>query len=117
MLECGKMMEMVDMSDITRIMTRLLLKVEKWGQEQGETLPFSQGVRRFSDLLSHSDKIEEMMMRGEKSVKNCFISFLILLAVGNISRKCLLDFLSTVLKWLVRMMIMLAEPCTWDHLS
>ena len=32
MLECDKMMEMVDMSDITRIMTSLLLKVEKWGQ-------------------------------------------------------------------------------------
>jgi hypothetical protein len=32
-LECGNLIEMVFMSDITRIMTRLLLKVEKWGQE------------------------------------------------------------------------------------
>ena len=66
MLECDKMMEMVDMSDITRIMTRLLLKVEKWGQEQGETLPFSQGVRRFSDLLSHSDKIDDNDEEGRR---------------------------------------------------
>jgi hypothetical protein len=67
LLECDKMMEMVDMSDINRIMTRLLLKVAKWGQEQGETLPVSQGVRRFSDLLSHSDKIEDNDYEGRKT--------------------------------------------------
>jgi len=60
------MKEMVDLPDITRIMARLLLKVEKWGQDQGEELPFSQGERMFSELLSHSDKIEDTDDYGNK---------------------------------------------------
>ena len=65
-LECSIMGEVVDLPDISRIMARLLLKLSRWGEDQSETLPFSQGERSFSDLLSHSDKIEDTDDYGNK---------------------------------------------------
>ena len=56
----------IELPDISRIMARLLLKIEKWGLDQSETLPFSKGERRFSDLLSHADKIEDEDDYGRK---------------------------------------------------
>ena len=65
-LECNIMEQVVDLPDISRIMVRLLLKLSRWGEDQSETLPFSQGERRFSDLLSHSDQIEDTDDYGNK---------------------------------------------------
>jgi len=56
----------IELPDISRIMARLLLKIEKWGLDHSETLPFSKGERRFSDLLSHADKIEDEDDYGRK---------------------------------------------------
>ena len=58
-LECHVMEELEDLPDITRMMARLLLKVEEGGEEQSEPLPFSMGDRTFASLLSHEDKIDE----------------------------------------------------------
>ena len=58
-LECDLFTELMETSDVARIMVRLLLKLEDHRISQDETLPFSQGKRSFSDLLSHSDKMED----------------------------------------------------------
>ena len=58
-LECAIMEDLCQLPDITRITARLLLKLEEGGDQQSESLPFSQGERSFLELVSHADKIEE----------------------------------------------------------
>ena len=50
--------QLLEIADISRIMIRLLLKLENNRTVKSETLPFNQGVRSFDDLMSHADKIE-----------------------------------------------------------
>ena len=50
--------QLLEVADISRIMVRLLLKLENNRTVKSETLPFNQEVRSFDDLLSHADKID-----------------------------------------------------------
>ena len=57
--ECDIMDQIWTIPDITRIMLRLLLKLENKSISPSETLPYSQGERTFSELISHSDMIDD----------------------------------------------------------
>ena len=58
-LECYIFDELCQVSDISRIMARLLLKLNDNQTVQDEKLPFNQGRRAFCDLMSHSDKVDD----------------------------------------------------------
>ena len=53
--ECDIMEQLWTIPDITRIMVRLLLKLDDSNDVESEKLPFSLGERSFEELLSHSD--------------------------------------------------------------
>ena len=51
--------QLLEIPNISRIMIRLLLKIDRTNSIKSEILPYAQGERSFDDLLSHADKIEE----------------------------------------------------------
>ena len=57
--ECEIMDQIWTLPDITRIMLRLLLKLENKKTNQSEILPYSQGERKFAELVSHSNMIDD----------------------------------------------------------
>ena len=57
--ECDLMEELWDIPDISRIIARLLLKLNNKNSIKTEALPFDEGHRAFQELLSHSDKIDD----------------------------------------------------------
>ena len=57
--ECSLMDQLVEIPNISRIMIRLLLKIDRTNSIKSEILPYAQGERSFDDLLSHADKIGE----------------------------------------------------------
>ena len=58
--ECDLMEELWDIPDISRIMARLLLKLNNNSIVQSEALPYDKGERTFQELKSHSDKIDDI---------------------------------------------------------
>ena len=71
--ECDIMEQLWTIPDITRIMVRLLLKLDDSNVVGSEKLPFSLGERSFEELLSHSDKIEdtdECALQIYETIKN-----------------------------------------------